>query len=91
MNLVLITAAVLVAAFYIFISNFLVAQRYAMDAYKAQLNQINAKPGGKELYGTASDLKGLLLFAKKSGMVEAKDTDHIVVKNDFALNRGSTE
>lgn len=85
LNSALLLATVFFAALYVFASNFLVAQRYSLDARKTQFNQLNTQLDVEIGYDTAPVLKGLLIFAQKSGMVEAKDTDSILQKEGFAI------
>ncbi len=66
-------------------SNFLVYQRYALSTQKVKFNQLNAKLLTEKQHGDYSDLRGLTLFAQKSGLVEAKDTDSILENDGFAV------
>ena len=85
LNLFLILIAAIVVITYVFMSNFLVYQKYTLSTHKAEFNQLNAKlPVGKQ-YGADSDLGGLTLFAKKFGLVEAKDTNSILENDGFAV------
>ncbi|MDP2664661.1 MAG: hypothetical protein Q8O97_01695 [bacterium] len=85
LNLVLLLMAAITIVAYVFISNLLVAQRYALNLRKSELSQLNAKLAAKDQYGGGEDLKALLRFAQNSGLVEAKDTDSILENDGLAI------
>ena len=71
---------------YVFLANFTVAQKYGLNLRKNELNALNAQTGSlNNEYQSDRDMEALLLFAKRSGMVEAKDIDSILQDRDFAL------
>lgn len=77
---------------YIFSANFVVAQKYGLNLRKNELNALNAQAGSlNNEYQSDQDLEVLLLFAKRSGMVEAKDIESILQDRNFALNHRNTE
>ena len=77
------TVIILVAG-YIFLANFVVSQRYALEMHKKELNALSAK-SSIIAKGGEVDLKELLLYAQKSGMVESKDTNSIIQDRSFAI------
>lgn len=86
LNLVLLILAILIAFAYIFLANFIVAQKYNLNLRKNEFNTLNAQIGllNKE-YQSDQDTEALLLFTKRTGMVEARDIDSILQDGDFAL------
>jgi hypothetical protein len=88
LNLVLLISAIFMAFAYIFLANFIVAQKYSLNLRKNELNALNAQT---ELlnneYQLDQDLKALLLFTERSGMIEAKDIDSILQDRGFALGQ----
>ncbi len=77
--------AAAIVVMYVIMSTFLVYQRYALGTHKAEFNQLNANLLVEKQNGADSDLKALTLFAKKSGLVEAKDADSILKNDGFAV------
>lgn len=88
LNFVLLILAILIAFAYIFLANFIVAQKYSLNLRKNEFNTLNAQIGllNKE-YQSDQDTKALLLFTKRTGMVEARDIDSILQDRDFALTQ----
>lgn len=87
LNLVLLISVVLMVFAYIFLANFIVIQKYGLNLRKNELNALNAQAGSlNNEYQSDQDTEALLLFAKKSGMVEAKDIDSILQNQDFAIS-----
>jgi len=87
LNLILLGFVILTAFAYIFLANFTVAQKYGLNLRKNELNAFNAQAGFlNDEYQSDQDMEALLLFAKKSGMIEAKDTDSILQDRDLALS-----
>ena len=87
LNLVLLGSVILMAFVYIFLANFVVAQKYGFNLRKNELNALNAQARSlNNEYKSDQDMEVLLLFAQKSGMVEAKDIDSILQDRDVALS-----
>lgn len=85
LNLILLLIAAFIILAGVFISNLLVAQRYALNLRKSELGQLNAMLAAEDQYGGGEDLRALLRFAQNSGLVEAKDIDSILEKDGFAV------
>lgn len=84
LNLILAEMAVVVVIIYVFLSNLLVSQKYSLILHKEELNQLNAKllmQKHESDYG----MEGLLIFARKSGLIEAKDSSSILRNDGFAI------
>lgn len=91
LNLIFALLMLAVLAGYIFLSNFLVFQRYVLGLRKQQFNQLSVKlPGGGATESGVYNLSDLLLFAQTSGMVEAKDTGVILEESGIALSEYET-
>lgn len=92
LNLILTFLVLVVLAGYIFLSNFLVSQRYNLGLRKQQFNQLSAKlpAGGTAAESGVYNLSDLLLFAQASGMVEARDIGVILEENGVALSEYET-
>ncbi len=87
LNLVLLGSVILMVFVYIFLANFVVAQKYGFNLRKNELNALNAQARSlNNEYKSDQDMEVLLLFAQKSGMVEAKDIDSILQDRDVALS-----
>ena len=86
LNLILLGFLILMAFAYVFLANFVVAQKYGFNLRKNELNALNAQTRylNKE-HESDQGMEALLLFAQKSGMVEAKEVDSILQDRDFAL------
>ena len=84
LNLVLLFIAAVTIVAYVFISNLLVAQKYALNLRKSELSQLNAKLTVEDRYG-GGELEVLFRFAQNHGLIEAKDTDSILEKDGFAI------
>lgn len=88
LNLILLFVAVLTLIGYVFLSNFLTSQKYALNLRKYEFNQLSALSAADNRNATdKQDLNGLMIFAQKSGMVEAKDIGVILEDGNFALSR----
>lgn len=87
-NLVLSVAAVFSVLTYIFLANFLVAQKYSLGVNKNRLHVLNAELASQQEYSQdGSDTQKLLFFAQGLGMVESKDIESITRDRDFALTQ----
>lgn len=87
LNLVLTFLVLAIVLGYIFLSNFLVSQRYVLSLRKQQFNQLSAKlPSGGAAESGVYGMSDLLLFAQASGMVEAKDIGVILEESGVALS-----
>lgn len=84
-NLILLLIATITIVVYVFISNLLVAQRYALNLHKSEINQLNVKLTVEGRDNRGEELGVLLHFAQNYGLVEAKDTDSILEKDGFAI------
>ena len=83
LNAVLLGAVLLFIAGYVFLANFTVYQKYTFDLRKNEFNSLSTvitKQGNDIL-----DLNELLYYAQRSGMVESKDAESIVIDGNFAL------
>jgi len=85
LNLGLLLATVMLAGTYIFLANFAVAQKYSLGFNKNKLNNLIATTVLEERFTNNNDVGSLLIFAQKSGMVEAKDTESILQDRNFAI------
>ena len=84
LNFVLLSAAVILFVSYVFLANFLAAQKYSFELRQKEFRAFNstvAVPSGgvKEL-----TMEELASYARRAGMVEAKDTDSILQNSGFA-------
>lgn len=80
-------AVIWLALIYIFLANFVVAQKYGLNLRKHELNAVNVKTGFlNNEYQSDQNPEALLVFAKKLGMIEAKEVDSILQDRDFALS-----
>ena len=88
LNFFLLVVASLMLLTYIFLSNFVISQKYALNLEKSEFNQLSAAivSGSKEV-SNKQDLSRLMGFAQKFGMIEAKDTGVILEDSSFALSR----
>ncbi|MBI2062976.1 MAG: hypothetical protein HYT61_01910 [Candidatus Yanofskybacteria bacterium] len=87
-NLILVAMAIVAMTTYIFLSNLLVSQRYALGLRWSELNRLNAGLLTEEQQGVSYNMKELLIYGQKSGLIEAKDIDSILENDGFAvLNR----
>jgi hypothetical protein len=84
----LITASSMLLS-YIFLSNFVTSQKYALNMKKAEFNQLSAVTASdNKNISDKQDLNSLMTFAQKAGMVEAKDSGKIMLEDgNFALSR----
>lgn len=73
-NLALLTIAAAVVFGYVFLSNLLTAQKYALDVSRAKYDQQSATLAAAN---SDANLKKLTHFAESSGMVEVKNSDAI--------------
>ena len=85
LNIALLLLLVLLMTAYIFLANLRVAWEYSLNSRKNQLNALNARPLSQNINSANPDLETLLLFARKSGMIEAKDANSILQDRNFAL------
>lgn len=74
-----------ILACYIFLSNFLVSQKYILGLHKQQFNQLSAKLPNESMI-ERSNIDDLLSFVQASGMVEAKDIGVILEESGVALS-----
>jgi len=87
-NLFLLVMASLMLFSYIFLSNFVTSQAYALNVRKSEFNQLSAVAAANNMeVPDQQDLNALMTFAQKSGMVEAKDIGVILEDGNFALSR----
>lgn len=86
-NLVLLAIAILSLAAYIFLANFLVAQRYSLNLRRGEANALSAPAVSQNKHRADLNLETLMLFAQKSGMIEARDTESILQERSFALTQ----
>lgn len=75
----------LLLAAYIFLANFLAAEKYAVGISKKELYSLGGLEARSGLNMAETDIDNLLIFAQKSGMIEAKDVDSIIQDRNFAL------
>lgn len=88
LNLILAVLALAAFSGYVFLSNFLVSQRYALGMRKQQFSQTSTALSSETANGSdVSDMKALLLFAQTSGLVEAKDAGIILEENEIVLSK----
>ncbi|MBI2669592.1 MAG: hypothetical protein HYX20_00370 [Candidatus Yanofskybacteria bacterium] len=85
LNLILLLIAGITIAAYVFISNLMVARKYALNLRKSEISQLNAKLAAEDQQYGGENLETLLRFAKNYGLVEAKDNDSILEKDGFAV------
>lgn len=87
LNLVLAILALAVLSVYIFLSNFLVSQKYALGIHRQSFSQMSAGlPSEASAENTTYDIKDLLLFAQMSGLVEAREISAILEEGGVALS-----
>lgn len=83
-NLVLVFLALASVLFYIFLSNFLVSQKYLLNLRRQQFNQLSAELSSESV--GHSRINDLLSFVRASGMVEAVDAGTILEDSGVALS-----
>lgn len=86
-SLVLSTIALALIVFYLFISNFIVSQKYALNAARLELGGVSvdlAVEGSGEAMEPA--ITKIINYAQNSGMIEARATDSIVEDSGFAVS-----
>jgi len=85
-NLMLASGLLLMFLTYIFLSNYLVSQRYSGTLLHRELNKANIN---LELQGSSKEgqisLDSLYFYAKKNGMVEAKDVESIFASTNESM------
>jgi len=72
---------------YVLMANLIISQRYVLESRRARFDQISVSSveSGPAIGGD-DELNALLIFARNTGMVEAKDTAVILNDSDFALS-----
>ena len=92
LNLALAIGALSFVVSYIFISNFVVSQRYALDAAKLELGGVSADLAvEKDGKATEPAITKVLDYAQNSGMIEAKASDSIVEDSGFAISNPNVQ
>ena len=86
LNLALLIILIISAVAFVFMANLRVAREYSLNLHRNKLNVLNAQNVSQDQSSANPDLEALLLFAQKSGMIEAKDVDSILQDGNFALN-----
>lgn len=84
-NFILLTLMVISTIAYIFLANLQVTWEYSLNSRKNKQNVLNAQTISRNQGFAEPSLEAVLLFAQKSGMVEAKETDSILQDRNFAL------
>jgi TctA family transporter len=85
LNFTLVAVFIATLLAYVFLSNFLVSQKYILNVSRQKLNQASAALSNEtsaEIY----NMKDLLLFAQTSGLVEAKEIGVILEESGIALS-----
>ena len=86
LNLALVTILITSAVAFVFMANLRVAREYSLNLNRNKLGALNAQNVSQDQSSANPDLEALLLFAQKSGMIEAKDVASILQDGNFALN-----
>ncbi len=69
---------------YVFLANFLVSQKYGLVLKRSQLHGLSSQG----LIGDGEpDIKEIMQFAEKTGMVEAKNPGSLVDDSKFAISK----
>lgn len=87
-NIVVLVTLITALLFYIFLSNYVLSQKYRLEVLKHRLDQAHALADTVGDPNTTGDsITELTAFAQKSGMVEAKDVYSLFEDSGVALSR----
>ena len=85
LNFVLLVVVIIMFVVYVFLANFLAAQKYSFELRQKEFRALNSgtvASGDREL-----TLEELVSYARSEGMVEAKDVDSILQNSGFAASQ----
>ena len=86
-NFVLLVAAAILFTVYVFLANFLAAQKYSFELHQKKFRVLNSTIAEPSEVIKELTLEELASYAGRAGMVEAKDTDSILQNSGFAASQ----